>query len=182
MPALAFPVLGFLVGVLLAWAAGEDTARQESGRVGPALISVGVFGLMVFAPISAYLLALAPDWAFSYLVDTRLLPRSADALLALSCGLAPALGYAAATRGRAHSPNARARLSLVPLVVLVVLLGSGARRASVHATYAQYHGDFGIQPVAGSPLGWALLWMTVVLTGAVLWLGHCLRRMSVRRD
>lgn len=182
MPAVASIVLGFLLGVLLASASGEDTVRAEAGRIGPALLVVVAFGVIVYAPASAYVLALSPDWALSYMIDSRLVPRSIDALLALACALAPALGHALTTRLGAQSTNARIRLALVPLAVLAALLAVGARRLSIHATFAQYHGDFGVQPVAGSPLGWALLWMAVVLTGAVVWLGHRLRRIGTGRD
>ena len=51
------------------------------------------------------------------------------------------------------------------------------------ALYVQFHGDFGTRPVAGSPLGYALLGMTLILlAGAaitVIWLrrsGQALRR------
>jgi hypothetical protein len=51
-------------------------------------------------------------------------------------------------------------------------------RLSVRATYAQFHGDFGTEPVAGTPLGWALLWVALVLSASTAYVVHVLRRMS----
>jgi hypothetical protein len=48
----------------------------------------------------------------------------------------------------------------------------------VRASYAQYHGDFGTEPVAGSPLGVSLLWVLAVVTLASAYTGRVLRRLS----
>jgi hypothetical protein len=59
-------------------------------------------------------------------------------------------------------------------VAVVVTLGAvmlGLRRFAVQGSYAQYHGDFGTQPLAGSSLGYAILllgfWLTAGLGFAV---------------
>jgi len=51
-------------------------------------------------------------------------------------------------------------------------------RLSVQATYAQFHGDFGTRPVAGGPLGYALIWTTLVIVGGAAWTAYALRRMA----
>jgi hypothetical protein len=48
----------------------------------------------------------------------------------------------------------------------------------VQATYAQYHGDFGTRPVAGTPLGWALVWFGAVVLVATLYVASELRKLE----
>jgi hypothetical protein len=57
---------------------------------------------------------------------------------------------------------------------VVLTLGAlmlGLRRFAVQGSYAQFHGDFGTQPLAGSSLGYAILllgfWLTLGLGFAV---------------
>ena len=54
-------------------------------------------------------------------------------------------------------------------------------RLSVQATYAQYHGDFGTRPVAGTPLGWALVWFGAVVLVATLYVVSALRGLEGKR-
>ncbi|MCA9594173.1 MAG: hypothetical protein KC776_12705 [Myxococcales bacterium] len=183
MPAPPAPLIGFLVGVGFAWA-----AREELGRAGTvlsrSLVVVCVFGAIVFAPIAAYFLALAPDWSFAYVIDTRRLPRIVELSLVLLDALSVPLGFVlAAPRGTAR-PSAWAKLGALPALAVLVFAAAALPRLTVSATYAQYHGDFGVRPVAGSPLGYALLWMSAVLLAAVAWTVHSLRRLgqSARRD
>ena len=65
----------------------------------------------------------------------------------------------------AATPGALAVLALVPL----------GHRLSVSATYAQYQGDFGAEPILGSPLGHALVWMLAVLAAGIAWTLRVLR-------
>jgi len=58
---------------------------------------------------------------------------------------------------------------------LVITLGAvmlGLRRFAVQGSYAQFHGDFGTQPLAGSSLGYSVLllgfWLAAGLVFA-LW-------------
>jgi hypothetical protein len=57
---------------------------------------------------------------------------------------------------------------------VVLTLGAGMlglRRFAVQGSFAQFHGDFGTQPLAGSSLGYAVLllgfWLTLGLGFAV---------------
>ena len=61
-----------------------------------------------------------------------------------------------------------------------VLLVAMLPRLRLFASYAQFHGDFGTEPLTGSPVGYALLWMTAVVAGAVAWTIHVLRRLASR--
>jgi hypothetical protein len=69
------------------------------------------------------------------------------------------------------------RLLGAPLLASGVFVVVLFPRLSVQATYAQFHGDFGTRAVAGGPLGYALIWTTLVLSGAGAWTAHALRRM-----
>jgi hypothetical protein len=50
--------------------------------------------------------------------------------------------------------------ALIGLALLLALFP----RLAVRATFAQYHGDFGTEPVKGSPLGWALVWFGLIVS------------------
>jgi hypothetical protein len=69
------------------------------------------------------------------------------------------------------------RLIGAPLLAAAVFVVVLFPRLSVQATYSQFHGDFGTRAVAGGPLGYALMWSTLVLVGAAAWTAHSLRRM-----
>jgi hypothetical protein len=53
-----------------------------------------------------------------------------------------------------------------------------ARRLAVSGTYAQFHGDFGTQPIGTSPLGQGVLVMGAILVLAVAWTARSLARMA----
>lgn len=184
VPAAAAPLIGFLIGAAFAWVASEELARD--GSIGArALTVVSLFGLLVFAPIAGYFLAFAPDWSYAYLVDSQRLPSAADLGWVLLDAASVPAGFA---RGARH---ARVRRS-APLMRLIALPAAAASclvlvalpRLGVHASYAQFHGDFGTRPVSGSPLGHALLAMTLVLLAGVSVTVVWLRRASraARRD
>lgn len=178
MPAPTAPLLGFVLGVLFAWLARERLGRgDDHGR--NAFIVVSLFGLLVFAPIAGYFLAFAPDWSYAYFVDSQRLPGVVDSAWVLVDAASVPLGFAALAR---HAPGRRMgplmRLVVVPSAVAVGFVLLSLPRLGVDASYAQYHGDFGRRPVSGSPLGFALLWMTLVLVSGALVTGVWLRRSS----
>ncbi len=183
MPAPLAPLLGFLLGVAFAWCAAEEGAGQ--GIASRSLVVVSLFSLLTFAPISAYFLALAPDWSYAYLVDSQRLPGVVDPSLVLLDAASVPIGFAASLRiARAKRPAALLRLASPPAILMLGFLLIAFPRLGKNATYAQYHGDFGVRSVAGSPLGYAMLWMTLVLVGAVAWTGTWLWRnaRTARRD
>ena len=180
MPAPIAPLIGFLLGVGLAWTSADPSARSApTSPSGRSLLVVTLFSFLVFAPVSAYFLAFAPDWSYAYLIDGGRRSNGVDlAVVLLDVGSVPA-GFALAVR-RLHERGLTPllRLSALPLAGVVVFLIVGLPRLSVSATYAQYHGDFGVHPVAGSPLGYALLWMNAVLTAGAIFTGWFLRQLS----
>ena len=180
MPAPTAPLLGFVLGIGFAWAAGDELARSSgTGVTSRSLVLVALFSLLCYAPICAYFLAFAPDWSFAYLFDTQRLPSAIELGLSLVNVASVPLGFAAAARAAsAKRLGALLRLAVAPALLAIAFLVACLPRLAVHATYAQFHGDFGTQPVTGSSLGYALLWMTTVLGIAVAWTARCLRAIG----
>lgn len=173
MPILVALPLGLSLGVCFAWTARAElrrvTAREGSRALGVAVL----FTICVFAPISAYFLAFEPDWCLAYWVDTaRASPVLVPALLMVELTSVP-VGL---LLGNAYLRRAdQAGLLRVLAACVVACLGGvllGLRRLAVQGSYAQYHGDFGTQPLAGSSLGYSILvlgfWLAAGL-GFALW-------------
>jgi hypothetical protein len=180
MPAPVAPLLGFVVGILFAWAAADDLARTAL-PTSRSLIVVAAFGLLVHAPIAAYFLATAPDWSWAYLLSAERLPMALGFGWVLLTAASVPAGFAAAARPAAAKRLSHlVRIGALPAILAAAFLAAAFRRLEVDGSYAQYHGDFGTRPVAGSSLGWALLWMCAVLTGGIAWTLRCLRMLSRR--
>ncbi len=178
VPALIAPLLGLLLGVCFAWASADELARSTSGAGGTrGLLVAALFGLCILAPSAAYYLIVAPDWAWAYLLAPGRLSRATSLAVALAAGASVAVGYLAASRpAAARRFRPVARLALIPAVVIAVLSAALAHRWSVYATYAQFRGEFGLRPLAGSWLGYAVLWTVVVVAGSALWTLRALAR------
>jgi hypothetical protein len=176
MPAPTGPLLGLLLGALFARARSEDKHRERAGT-GP-LALVTLFALLVFAPAAAYYMALEPYWAYAYFIESvpRLSALNAAVLLADVASIP--LGFTLGSRARGERRfGTLIRLVGLPVVGVCLFLVLFLPRLSVQATYSQYHGDFGTRPVAGSPLGYALLWTTLVLVASASWTAFALRRL-----
>lgn len=184
VPAPAAPFFGFLLGAAFAWIASEELTR-DGGVASRTLTVIALFGLLVYAPIAGYLLAFAPDWSYGYVIDSQRLPSAVDTAWVLLDAASVPAGFARAARhARMKRSGPIVRLIALPAVIAFGLVLTLLPRLGVHATYAQYHGDFGTRPVSGSPLGFALLSMTLILlagtTVTVVWLRRSSR--AARRD
>jgi hypothetical protein len=180
------PLVGFLVGVAFAWVAADELARGP-GRVfaSRSLVAVALFGLLVYAPVGAILLAFGPDWSFAYLVNSQRIPTLVTSCLILLDAASVPAGFALGAHHAAERRlGALVRLGMVPALLGVLGPLAALPRLAVEATYTQFHGDFGARSVAGSPLGFALLWSAAVLAASIGWTVRCLRRFAgpVRRD
>lgn len=180
MPAPLAPLVGFALGVAFAWAAREDLTPGAGSRiVTRSFASVLLFSLLVLLPASGYFLVFEPAWSYLYTVEGA---RRFAALNFLTVGAtvasAPAGFLIAAPHARARRVTALLKLSVVPSLLAAAIALGGARRLSVRATYAQFHGDFGIERLAGSSLGWAVLWSLLVTSAAALYTLVSLRRIS----
>lgn len=180
---LTAPLLAFVLGVLYAWAASDELARAGSGWLGSrAIVLVSVFGLLVPVPITGYFLALAQDWSYAYCLEDGRLATALDMCLVAATGVSTPIGFRMAAPS-ATSRELRPAVGLVtgPLLLTAVVIAALMPRLSVFGTYAQFHGDFGTRPLAGSFVGTALLWTNAILVGSAVFTFRCLQRMTSSR-
>lgn len=180
MPAPIAPLVGFVLGVAFAWANADELLRSHASPIGSrSLVLVALFATLVFAPVGAYFLAFHGDWAYAYFIDTRRIPSALDlALVLLNAASIPVGFVVAASRARARRLIPLLTLAVPPALLALLFLLLTAGRLAVHASYAQYHGDFGTRPVAGSSLGYGLLWMNTLLAMGTAWTTRELRRTA----
>lgn len=180
MPIVFAPLVGLLLGSALAWAASSELVSSE----GPVALSrpfgvVVAFAAFVWFPVVGYFAAFHGDWSYLYLVSSRRVPSAIDLVLVLAAS-AIVVGAFWAT---AH-PLRKRRLAPVfammaaPAVLLLVALPLSLRRLAVSGTFAQFHGDFGTEPIGASVLGKGVLLMGFLLVLGVGWTVHSLARMG----
>jgi hypothetical protein len=184
MPAPLAPLIGFVLGVVFAWWGADDVARAQNSSpiFSRSLVVVMLFAVLVFTPTAGYFLAFETDWSFAYWVDSRRIPSAVQLTIMLFDAASVPLGFiAAAPAACKRRLGTLLALALPPAIVVLAFLLRAASRLSVHASYAQFHGDFGIRPIAGSSLGHALLWMDAMLALGIAWTNHELRLLSGAR-
>jgi hypothetical protein len=174
VPAPIGPLVGFALGVLLCWASLADTVSDDDARRGHALAFW--FAALVYAPACGYFLAFAEDWSYAYLVDGRSIPSAVELVVVVADAASVVAGFAAAARGgRARSIRRTVGLAAVPLAASGLFVLGAYRRLRVDATFLRFQSDFGLQPVAGGRLGYALIW-----TWAMVALGFYLTYRGIR--
>ncbi|MDC0747244.1 hypothetical protein [Polyangium mundeleinium] len=185
MPAPLAPLFGFALGVLLAWLARFEDSPDERGASSwdrPTL-AVALYALLVYAPVSAYFAVFAADWSFAYLVDGRAIPSALQLLLVLLDAAAPVLGFLAGRRALARrSLAALAWLAALPLAAATIPLVALHARFGIDATYDQVQSDFGTRPLPGSPLGYAVLWMDVILVAGAVFTARTLSTIDASAE
>jgi hypothetical protein len=170
MPALLGPLVGFTLGVALAWLSRGEADRDDDLGTRARARVVTLFGALVFAPACAYFLIFASDWARFYLVDSRAVPSALDLLLVVLDAAIVPVGFLAARRqGRRHAYRALGALGGVPSVAALALVLIFFPKLRIEGTFHQVRSDFGTEPVAGGRLGYAILWMNAMLV-AGFWL------------
>lgn len=164
-------VLGFVLGGSLAWLARAELARSEVPLLLARPFHVAVaFGFTVFAPVAGYFLAWHGDWAYLYLVRSARIPSAVDLALALAAGAQVPLGFAlAAPWAIAKRGTALAKLAGVFSFVLLLAAVACARRLATDASFAQYHGEFGMVPLGKSSLGRGVLLSWIAIAAAYAW-------------
>lgn len=180
MPLPVSLLVAFALGAAFALASKAELARHD----GPLLTSraagvVAAFALLVFMPVTAYFAVFHGDWAYLYFIAWRSVPSAVDMALVLGAGACVIAGFAAGVpAARAHATRGSATLIGAPLVVAILVLATCARRLMVSATYAQFHGAFGVEPVAATSLGKGILWSALALVAGVVWTLRSLRASS----
>jgi hypothetical protein len=166
----------------LTFARAGHGALSQTGNAGlssTAFPIVGAFAVLVFAPLAGFSVAIAPDWACAYLIDAQRLPAAFETFAVLFAATSVVLGFVWGA-----GPSARRRWNVVGRrmilvsAALVTTMAPLVHRFKVQATYAQYHGNFGVRPISGSELGYALLWMLILLGLGGTWTTFSLYRMG----
>jgi hypothetical protein len=179
----ALPV-GFAIGAALAWIAAPELARDD-GPIGLSrpFAVVASFAGMLWLPVIGYFVAFHGDWSYLYLVAWRRVPSAVDLGLVLLSAGAVIGGFCLAV-----SPVRKRRLG--PVAMMVVVPGALAlagvafsvHRLAVSGTYAQFHGDFGTEPIAASTLGKGVLLMGALLTLGLALVVRSMLRMAVEES
>ncbi len=137
------------------------------------------FAALLWMPMVGYFIAFHGDWSYLYLVPWRQVPSAIDLGLVLLSGAAVMLGFwlaAGPVRKRRLAPVVS--MVVAPGVIAVTGLIFALRRLAVSGTYAQFHGEFGTEPIEASTLGKGVLLMGVLLSLGVAWTVRSLVRMS----
>jgi hypothetical protein len=164
LPAVIAPFVAFTLGIALAMRIRFEADRYEDKDRRAALRIAALFGALVFAPVSAYFLVFAPDWSFAYLVDPRRIPSALELLLVIANAATVPLGFVAGHRAvRRRALRELVALFTVPAAVAFIFVVAFSRELRVEGTYHQFHSKFGMQPVAGGAIGYAILWMDAML-------------------
>ena len=172
--------VGILLGLAFARAAHHSLAQGTEGpHTSPTFALVSAFGLLILAPVTGMSVAMSPDWALCYVVDSQRAPVISETLSVMLAALSVPMSYlwGAVLAGRRRL-GLLTRHIAVTACVTILLCALLWKRMSVQATYPQFHGDFGVQPVAGSNLGYAILWMLILLCLATVWTLVALTRLG----
>ena len=163
------PLLGFALGSCFACLTQAEAEREDDEGFRSRTRAVSLFALFVFAPVCAYFLIFAGDWAYAYLVDSALVPSALTLVLVVVDGALVPLGFIAAHRvARPRAMHAAMALAYVPLGLATASTLWVVRRLSVEGTFRQVTGHFGTRPIGEGPLGYALVWMLGMLAVGVV--------------
>ena len=179
MPVVAALLFGLSLGVLFAWAGAEELARIGRAATSRSLLVAVLFGVIVYGPACGYFPAFFPDWSYAYTLDAEGRPVVLDMAFLLLAALSPALGFAAAARAAASRRDRMlARAAAAPAIAAAVFVLALLPRLRIYATYSEFHGDFGTEPLTGSPAGYALIWMTAVVFAFAAWTVRLIRSIA----
>lgn len=169
VPLLVGPFVGLGLGALFAWLGRAEAPREDPLAFRARARLVLLFALLVYAPACAYFPLFAGDWSLFYLVDHRDVPSAIElVVIALDAALVVG-GFAAGHHAaRRRLPGALVTLAAAPLGVALVMLVAFLSQLRVDGTFHQVTSRFGTQPAVGSPLGWAILWMSAMIAAGAL--------------
>jgi len=181
VPIVFAPFIGLSLGAAFGWVAGPELARTEGPVVlTPAFAVVVAFAGLVWLPMVGYFVLFHRDWSYLYLAPRH--PSAIDlalAMLSAVCVMACFLAVARPARKRRLGPVLVA--TGVPVALALAALPFVARRLLVSGTYAQFHGDFGTEPIGASLLGKGVLVMGAIVALAVAWTVRSLKHLSPPR-
>jgi hypothetical protein len=174
------PLVGLLLGLGLAWASLAELSRDEGPLVASRPFAIVVaFAALLYMPAVGYFVAFHGDWAYLYVVAWHSVPSAVDFALVLVSGATLPIGFllsAPLLRKRKLAPVAA--LAIASGASSLALLALSAKRIALSATYAQFHGEFGTEPIASSALGRGVLFMIIVLALGAAWSARALTSMA----
>jgi hypothetical protein len=171
---------GLALGAVFAWIAAPELARVDASIVASRPFAVvAAFAAFVWIPVVGYFVAFHADWSYVYWLPSQRVPSAIDLVLVAVAGAAVVAGFSVAVapvRKRRVVPVVV--LVVAPLVVTITGLTAAAHRLAVSGTYAQFHGEFGTEPIGASALGKGVLLMGTVLALGIAWTARSLAVMS----
>jgi hypothetical protein len=172
------------LGVAFAWVARAELSRADARLLETRGLRIVIgFAALVFAPVAAYFALFHGDWAYLYLVAWRRVPSAVDLALVGAAAASVVGGFAtAAPFARAGKLPVLAGLFGTPTVILVLLVLALQKRLGTSASFAQFHGGFGTQPITQTELGRGMLMMLAVLALGTAWCVRLLRIVARRED
>lgn len=175
MPALLGPLVAVALGAALAWLVRGDAPTDDDAAFRARVAVVVLYAGLVFAPACGYFMVFAGDWSLFYLADTRRIPSALGLVLVVMDAALVAVAFAVGHL-MARRRQARALMAMVLVPAAMTLTGAAAflPKLRVDGTYHQVTSRFGTTPVAGGPLGWAIVWM-----GAMIAVGFALTARSL---
>lgn len=180
MPVPFAQLFGLALGAALAWIAAPELGSSDAPIVASRPFAIVVaFAGFVWMPVAGYFVAFHGDWSYLYVVPWRRVPSAIDLGLVVLAGAAVVGGFCAAVgpvRKRSFTPVVL--LVAIPSAVAVVAMIVAAHRLALSGTFAQYHGDFGTEPIGASLLGRGVLLMGGVLSLGIAWTVRALVRMA----
>ncbi len=180
LPIAFAPLLGLALGAALAWVAAPELVRIDGPVIAcrPFAVVAGFAGL-VWLPVVGYFVAFHGDWSYLYAVAWQRVPSAVDLGLVLLAGAALVGGFWLAVRPvRTRRSGPVVALVVAPAALAAIGLVLAAHRLGVSGTYAQFHGDFGTEPIGSSVLGKGVLVMDGLLALGVGWTVRALLRMA----
>jgi hypothetical protein len=170
VPLLVGPLLAVALGSALAWLCRAEALREDEAAFRARARVAALFAALVYAPACAYFVVFAGDWALFYLVDSAGVPSAVELCVVVADAALVVLGFAAGHHAaRRRMDRALAALVLAPLAAAAAMLAAFQGRLRVEGTFHQVTSRFGTQPVAGGPLGWAILGMgAMIVAGFVI--------------
>ena len=163
MPLPLACLFGLSLGASLGLLAARAPLRGDEPWPRSAAFAAAVcFGALLWGPASGYFVAFHGDWAYLYGVAFPRVPSAVDLLGVVAAAASVPAGFAATLPLRRVAPAARVALAGGPATLALALAVLCHRRLGTSATYAQYHGRFGCEPVFASALGQGILWMGLV--------------------
>jgi len=180
MPILFAPLAGLLLGSAFAWVASSELVATDRavGLTRPFGVVVA-FAAFVWLPVVGYFVAFHGDWSYLYLVSARRIPSAIDLLLVgVASGSVVGGFWVAAHPLRRRRSGVAFALMAAPAILMAAALPLSVRRLAVSATFTQFHGDFGTEPIGASVLGKGVLLMGWMLALGVAWTVHSIARMA----